>query len=820
MALLGLMLAVPAGAAAKVDFNREVQPIFAEHCYKCHGPDAKARKGNLRLDVRDGALRKNDPVLMPGAADKSELVQRICSEGPDRVMPPAKTKRRLSPQQIDVIRRWVNEGAVWGRHWAFEPPQRHPLPDVRDRSWPRNGIDHFILARLEREGLRPSPEAPREVLLRRVSLDLTGLPPTPEEVDLFLKDDSPATYERAVDRLLASPRYGEHMAWDWLDAARYADTNGFQADPLRTMWPWRDWVVRAFNANMPFDQFTIEQLAGDLLPGTATSQKVATGFNRNHMYNGEGGRIAEETRVENVMDRVETTATVWLGLTFTCARCHNHKFDPFTQREYYQLFAFFNNTSETGGGFGSGQVPPVLPLPTDEQQRQLHGLVEQLARLQQQMGAREKELLPGQVEWEHHAVAEKGLPANITAALKITADKRTPAQALEVRDAFLQRDARWADLRRQRDEAQKAKDEGEKSVPRVMIMDDLPKPRETFILVRGTYNKPAEKVTAGTPATLPPLPPGPVNRLTLARWLMSPNHPLTARVAVNRAWQTFFGTGLVKTTEDFGIQGEKPSHPDLLDWLARELDQSGWDIKALHRLLVTSATYRQSSRTTPEVLERDPENRLLAHGPRYRLPAYVLRDQALAVAGLLVEHQGGPSVKPYQPPGVWEEATFGFQRYQQDKGADLYRRSLYTFWKRIVAPTMFFDVATRQTCTVRLARTNTPLHALLLLNDVTYVEAARNLAQRLLTTSGPPGPRLDLAFRLATARKPTDAEAALLFRRLEQLRTHYSANPAEARKLLQMGESSRAPAIDEVEHAAWTGLSLLLLNLDETLTQH
>jgi hypothetical protein len=815
-----VVLAPGIAIAAPVDFSHEVQPILADFCYKCHGPDARARKADLRLDTSNVALRKHNPIIVAGNAANSDLVRRIRGDDPKHVMPPAKTNRRLTPQQVETIRRWIDEGAVWGKHWAFEAPRTPPLPQVRDRSWVRSAVDVFILARLEREGLRPSPEASKETLLRRVTLDLTGLPPTPEEMEAFLKDESPAAYEQAVNRLLASPRYGERMAWDWLDAARYADTNGFQGDPQRTMWPWRDWVVRAFNTNMPFDRFTVEQLAGDLLPSAGVSLKVATGFNRNHMHNGEGGRIAEETRVENVMDRTETTATVWLGLTFTCARCHNHKFDPFTQREYYQLFAFFNNTSENGGG-GGGQTPPNLALPSEEQQTKLHDLEARLRTAQQAIDAREKELHLGQVEWERHATSEKGLPANVVAALKVPAEKRSPAQAREVSDAFFQRDPRWAELRRQRDEAQKAKGEQEKSIPRVMVMDDLPKPRDSFILVRGTYNKPAEKVTIGTPAALPPLgTDGPVNRLALARWLVHPDHPLTARVAVNRAWQTFFGTGLVKTAEDFGIQGEKPSHPELLDWLAREFIRSGWDVKGLHRQVLTSATYRQSSRTTPELLERDPENRLLARAPRYRLPAYVLRDQVLAVSGLLVERQAGPSVKPYQPPGVWEEATFGFQRYEQGKGADLYRRSLYTFWKRIVAPTMFFDVATRQTCTVRLARTNTPLHALVTLNDITYVEAARNLAQRLLSQAASSEARLETAFRLTTARKPTTAESTLLLHRLAQLRMQYTADRPAAQKLLQIGESPRDTHIDEVDHAAWTGLCLLLLNLDETLTQH
>jgi hypothetical protein len=615
-------------------------------------------------------------------------------------------------------------------------------------------------------------------LIRRVTFDLTGLPPTPEEVDTFVNDRSPDAYAKVVDRLLASPRYGERMVWDWLDAARYADTNGYQGDGVRTMWPWRDWAVRAFNSDMPFNQFTTEQIAGDLLPNATREQRLATGFHRNHMLNGEGGRIAEESRIDYVVDRVDTTATVWMGLTLGCARCHDHKYDPFTQREYYSLFAYFNNLPESGAVDRGGNANPVLLLPTPEQEKRY-------AELDQTVKAAEAKLTALPQGSPERAAAEKAVEA-----------------------------------------AQKTRRGMEDSILNVMVMQEMPQPRETHILIRGAYDKPGEKVTYGTPATLNPLPAGaPPNRLALAKWLVDPANPLTARVTVNRLWAMVFGTGLVKTAEDFGVQGERPTHPELLDYLAVKFQTAspgglGWSQKALLRLLVTSETYKQSANAAPALVARDPENRLHARGPRFRLSSAMLRDQALAVSGLLVEKMGGPPVKGYQPEGIWEDATFGQIKYVQDHGEALYRRSLYSFWRRIVGPTNLFDAGARQQCTVRLARTNTPLHALTLLNDVTYVEASRAFAQRVLTSGGATDPeRLNHAFRLATARRPSVDEAQVLLARLQRLRAQYAGDEAAAKKLLSVGESKRDEQLPAAEHAAWTSLCSLILNLDEVVSK-
>ncbi|MCC7422701.1 MAG: PSD1 domain-containing protein [Planctomycetaceae bacterium] len=854
-AFLSLARTYASAAEPTVDFRRDVLPILSEYCYACHGPDAAARQADLRLDTKDGAFRKDGPVLIPGKSAESELVRRVASTNTDEVMPPLSSKKPLNAKQIETLKKWVDEGAIWGKHWAYEAPVRPALPKVSDAAWPRNGLDYFVLARLDKEGLKPSPEATREQLIRRVTLDLTGLPPTPEEIDTFLADSAPEAYERLVDRLLASPRYGERMAWEWLDAARYADTNGFQGDPTRTMWPWRDWVIRQLNENMPYDQFTIEQIAGDLLPNATREQILATGFNRNHMHNGEGGRIAEETRVENVFDRVETTATVWLGLTFTCCRCHDHKFDPLTQREYYEMAAYFNNTSENGVG-RAGATPPALDLTTPEQAAQLAELQPQVAPLEKQIADRETELRPKQAEWEK-SLAEKvdTLPENLRETFKTEPDKRPADQAKLLTEHYLKNDPARQELQAKLDKVKNQINGVNGSILRVMVMDTLKGGRETNILVRGAYDKKGEKVGIGTPKSLPPLPPdAPPNRLALARWLVDPANPLTARVTVNRIWQQFFGTGLVKTVEDFGVQGELPSHPELLDWLAEEVEGRGsrdeglvtakdpssditanpltsvprpstldprpsWDIKRLHRLLVTSATYRQSSKVTPALVEKDPENRLLARGARFRLPAFMIRDQALAAAGLLVERSGGPSVNPYQPPGIWEEATFGKQSYNQDHGDKLYRRSLYTFWKRIVGPTMFFDSATRQTCTVKQVRTNTPLHALATLNDITYVEAARALAQQAMLAAPTTPERIAYAFRRLTSRLPSEKEQQILTTRFDQLKARYAADQESALKLLKVGESPRNESLDPIDHAALTSLGTLMLNLDEVVSK-
>jgi hypothetical protein len=828
-------------ALAKLDFSRDVRPILSDNCFHCHGPDEAARQADLRLDVKEGLLGETAGLgpVVPGSLDDSELVRRITSDDEAERMPPKDSNRRLTPDQIAAIRRWVEEGAEWQPHWAFVAPARPPLPPVSNRDWPRSAIDAFILAKLDRERLAPSPEASRETLIRRVTLDLTGLPPTPAEVDAFLADDAPDAYEKLVDRLLASPRYGERMVWDWLDAARYADTNGYQGDPERTMWPWRDWAIAAMNANLPFDQFTVEQLAGDLLvPGDQKQSQaslspqslgrlIASGFHRNHMFNGEGGRIAEETRVENVMDRVETTGTIWLGATIGCCRCHDHKFDPFTQREYYRLFAFFNNTSEDGrasGGGRSGQIAPVVDVTTPEDNAKLAGFDERVKTLSQELDEFEAELFPHEKDkTPADSPKVEGLSGNLVIALRRKNAQRGSGSLDELIKNFQKDEPDYAQRLSQLKQVVDERDRFQRSLPRVMVMDELEKPRETFVLVRGTYNKPADKVTAGVPAVFPPLPPGDdadVDRLSLARWLVDPQHPLTARVTVNRHWQTFFGAGLVKTVEDFGTQGERPSHPELLDWLATEFVRTGWDVKRLHRLIVTSAAYRQSSRVTPELFERDPENRLLERGPRMRLPSWMLRDQALAASGLLVGKLGGEPVKPYQPEGIWAEATFGKKQYDQDHGESLYRRSVYTFWRRIVGPTMFFDTATRQVCTVKQVRTNTPLHALVTLNDVTYVEAARALAESVLTSDARnDAERIELVVRRLLARRPSVSESKILAARLDELRKQFAEDEESAKKLLSVGESPRNERLDAVDHAAYTALCTLLLNLDETLTK-
>ncbi len=834
---------VPAATAPKfADFNRDVLPILSENCFNCHGPDEKAREGKLRLDTKEGLLRTQKPIVIAGKAAQSELFKRLVTKNPDDVMPPSKSKKTLTPAQIETVRRWIDSGASYARHWAFTPPVRPAVPAIRNSQFAiRNPLDAFIADRLAREGLRPSPEAPRETLIRRVTLDLTGLPPTPAEVDAFLADKSPKDYEAVVDRLLASPRYGERMVWEWLDAARYADSNGYQGDGERTMWPWRDWAIRAFNENLPYDQFTIWQLAGDLLPDATRDQKLATGFVRNHMINGEGGRIAEENRIEYLFEQAETVGTVWLAATMNCTRCHDHKFDAYTMRDYYGLVAFFNQTPITGGG-GNPQTAPVLDFTTPEQAAKSKQLADEVKRVGELVDQLELTVFPrpeGKPSSDSSGV--KDYPAEPFAALKQKGAARNLTQLRGLAKFRADKEPReHAQLLNQLVKAMEARDDFNKSIPRVMVMEDMAKPRDTFMLVRGAYNKPTDKAVAAFPAALlsnanletQTSELSPTNRLDLARWLVSPGNPLTARVTVNRFWQQFFGTGLVKTAEDFGVQGEKPSHPELLDWLATEFVRTGWDVKQLVRLIVTSATYRQSSKDSPlasdirkrssteTLYQLDPANRLLARGPRFRLPSWMLRDQALAASGLLIEKLGGPPVKTYQPSGIWEDATFGNKKFVQDHGDALYRRSVYVFWRRIVGPTIFFDVATRQNCAVKTPRTNTPLHALATLNDITYVEAARVLAERVLQSgSATDAARLEHAFRLVTARKPANTEQQILLARLATLKQHYTADSEAALKLLSVGESKRDEKLAAPEDAAWTSLALLMLNLDETMTK-
>src|SRR5262245_25003862 len=1035
-------------AAVPIDFDREVRPILSDNCFACHGPDENQRKAKLRFDTKEGAFAKPG-VITPGDASKSRLYQRISSKDQDMVMPPASSGHKLTEKQIETIRRWIDEGARWNDHWAFVPPKRPEIPTVKNTAWVRNPIDSFILARLEREGLKPQPEADRTTLLRRVYLDLTGLPPTPAEVDAFLADRSPDAYEKVVDKLLASPHYGERMAMVWLDLARYADTHGYHIDSHRDMWPWRDWLIRAFNENKRFDQFTIEQLAGDLLPEAAQDQKIATGFNRNHMINFEGGAIPEEYLNEYVIDRVETTATTWLGLTMGCARCHSHKYDPISQKEFYQFYAFFNSVPEVGLDGRTGNAAPILTLPTDEQKAEQQRLTRSLQDLTDALS--DKNVAPLKQEWEktlsgrvavapvagitahyeldgglsdssghyrqgrtlngdptfgggmvnravsldgqtmlsfgdagafdagdqftfalwmrpgigkignfafqkiedektrrgYELIFEKthlidiqrwaapltlrlisqwpdnaivvrtkesfnnndwkhlaftydgsgraaglkvflnGKPAEIEvvrdalngliktgaeliiggkqtgrayngglddmrlysrvlggreiedlavnypvrAILSGVGGKRTKEEEDRLREYFLTEVAP-EEMRRQYAElkdVRKRKQAVDKTILNTMVMMELGKPRDTFILARGDYRNKTEKVSPGVPAILPPLPvkfmEG-LNRLTLAKWLVDPNHPLTSRVAVNRFWQMYFGHGIVKTVEDFGVQGEPPVHPELLDWLSTAFISTGWDVKAMQKLILTSATYRQSSRVTPELHEKDPENRLLARGPRHRLSAETIRDNALAVSGLLNDEIGGRSVLPYQPPGLWEEMAFGdgfsMQEYVQSRGRDLYRRSMYTFWKRTVPPATMatFDSPDREKCVARRAVTNTPLQALIILNDPTYVEAARAMAQRTLREGGKnAGSRIVYIFRLALARKPSRREARVLLDLLSQQLVNYRKDKKAATDLLRVGESAADDKIDQAELAAWTMLASAILNLDETITK-
>ncbi len=978
--LSAVLCVAPLSVAQAVSFQSEVLPILSDRCFPCHGPDAKVRQAGLRLDTQESALRAHDPVIVPGRSDASALMGRIAATAPGQRMPPPESNLALTAQEVETLRRWIDQGAPWGRHWAFVEPRAPDPPAVADGVWGRNPIDRFVLARLEREGMRPAQQASRGELLRRVTLDLTGVPPTLQELDAFLADESTGAYERVVDRLLASPRYGERMAWEWLDAARYADTDGFQADPTRTMWPWRDWLIRSLNDNLPFDRFTREALAGDLIPDASPEQVVASGFNRNHMYNGEGGRIAEETRVENVFDRTETTSTVWLGLTMTCARCHDHKYDPISQEEYYGLSAFFNQTSESGAG-GSGRAPPTVRYQSPEQRAGIARIDQDMAALQARMVAPDPRLDAGQGRWE--AETADRLRRSGAALEAVTLD---PWQALgplappggDIREAFAHafgpergvdlsreydggkrtwREApQWTDgkphalddapgatylyrvvrapsarevevslgsddtiqlwlngesllaknvnrgvlpdqervrltlaegrnelllkivntggrggfyfkkldetvegmsevvvrallrSKEDRDDEQRRvlmahyreeaspdwrvsaraleklraerKAAGD-AVATVMIMDSLPgkRRRRTRVLDRGAYDRPLREVSEGTPAFLPPMDDGAaMDRMGLARWLTTKDNPLTARVTVNRHWQTFFGRGLVATTENFGQQGALPSHPGLLDWLAVTFVDGGWDVKALHRLMVTSATYRQSSRVPRAAYEEDPDNVRLARGPRHRLPSWMIRDQALALSGLLVEKLGGPSVRPYQPAGVWAEATFGKIRYRADRGDDLYRRSLYVFWRRIVGPTVFFDTSKRQACVVKQTRTNSPLHALTTLNETAYVEAARAYAAVLMTSGdGALEERVAVAFRMATCRTPAPEESTVLVNRWRDAHARFSAAPAEADRFLGVGAAPRDEGLDAVDHAAWTVICSMILNLDEVL---
>ncbi|QOV92236.1 PSD1 and planctomycete cytochrome C domain-containing protein [Humisphaera borealis] len=1015
----------------RVQFNRDIRPILSENCFACHGFDQKKRKADLRLDTRAGLTHKIDagvPVVA-GKPAESLVYQRVMTADAEEIMPPPASKKTLTERQKSLLKKWIEQGAAWEDHWSFVPVARPAVPQAGDGNWVRNPIDAFVLERLKKEGLAPSPEADKTTLIRRLTLDLTGLPPTTKDVDDFLADNAPDAYEKVVDRLLSSVRYGERMAMDWLDAARYADTHGYHIDAGRDMTRWREWVINAFHTNKPYDQFTVEQLAGDLLPNATLEQKVASGFNRNHMVNFEGGAIAEEYRTAYVLDRVNTTGTVFLGLSVACTQCHDHKYDPITQKEYYQLYAFFNTIDERGLDGSKGNAAPMVSAPTAEQQKALEALSARVAAAERKLAGPLADADAAQAEWEaslpaesktkltwtaadavdmksagratltqqadksilatdrnpaketytvtlaipaglkkvtgvrlealpdkslaaggpgrspngnmvmtdftvgvsrgekaspapvkiakavasfaqdtfpidnaidanptsgwaiypevgkaHEAVFELAepvgsaladaanaprpqlviklafnttfgqhqlgkfrlsltdapsptkagnTPANVAAILASPSEKRSEPQRNALRDYF--RQSVWAGGKAvvaEIAEAKKARDELVASVPTSMVMQEMANPRDTFILMRGEYDKPGEKVTPGLPAFLPPLPKDqPMNRLGFARWLIDRQHPLTSRVTVNRYWQMVFGVGLVKTSEDFGSQGELPSHPELLDWLAAEFIETGWDVRRLMRTYVTSSTYRQRSAVTPELHGRDPENRLLARGSRYRLQAEVIRDQALAASGLLNGKVGGQSVSPYQPAGLWEElmsrgdgAKWSAQVYVQSKGEDLYRRTMYTFWKRTSPPPTLstFDAPDRETCTVRRGRTNTPLQALILMNDPTYVEASRKLAERLM--SEPPATasdadRITFAFRQVLGRSPKDAEAAVLKSVIDKQRAKFAADLPAAAKLLSVGESGRNEKLNPADLAAWATMCSVILNLDEAVTR-
>jgi hypothetical protein len=996
-------------AAEPIRFNRDVRPILSDRCWGCHGPDAKTKNIPLRLDSETAIkadLGKGRRAVVPGEPETSQIIARILTDKKGLRMPPIHTGFVVKEQELETLKQWIREGAPWEAHWSYIKPMKSALPAVRQSGWAKTPIDHFLLARLEKAGLTPSRRASAEQLLRRVSLDLTGLPAPQALEQQFLANPSPAEWEKLVDALLASPRYGERMAAPWLDAARYADTNGYQYDGPRTMWRWRDWVLESFNRNQPWNDFIIDQLAGDMLPQAKRAQIIATGFNRNHRINAEGGIIPEEYIVEYAADRVETTSSVFLGITLGCARCHNHKYDPLTQKDFYRMYAYFDNIPEYGIGMKYGNSRPMLAAPLPEEEAKWQALQQQQQQQQQELAKLEQKHDGAWKKWqrangakaaeawtptrgrEHYFAFEdqsgKGVrgnainldgtaihdtkqnsrfdimdqftlslwvkPTNVNGAifgqgtdnpqsrrwllrldegrvrfdlitafgedmLEAVSEVKLPpgewshvsifwdtakeggdslhfwlngqeiprrllrdqvsrpfrnnagsfpqtmaigrglgktqrfagmvdevmlhlrrlsieehkalagdvniAARLAWRDAAAPEQLRnvWRQLQQREQELASM----EMNFPTVMVMRERPVKGRTHLLLRGAYDKPGEEVSPGVPESL--LPQGgeqPMDRLGLARWIASRDNPLTARVTVNRFWQMIFGTGLVKTSEDFGAQGEWPSHPELLDWLAVDFMEHNWDVKRLLKMIVMSEAYLQTSETTPELLQKDRDNRLVSRGPRFRMSAGMVRDVALAHSGLLVEKQGGPSVKPYQPAGLWKELTMQGLDYDQDHGPALWRRSIYTYWKRTVAPPMLanFDAAGRESCVVRESRTNTPLQALNLMNDVTFLEAARLLGQRVLQDGGTTDEeKLRFAFRTATARLPRESEMKLLRSSLQYHRDYFRQQPEAAARYLKVGEKPGAAGISPTDLAPWMSLASLLLNMDEAVTR-
>lgn len=825
----------PLVAQQKISFNRDIRPILSENCFFCHGQDAQKREADLRLDIESAAIDAG--AIDPGDPEGSGLIDRVFSEDESLQMPPKDSNRHLTQEQKQILLEWIKQGGKYQTHWAFQKLARPVPPKVKNESWIRNPIDRFVLAKLEDIGLSHSPEADRPTLIKRLSIDLVGIPPTPNEVQQFVQDKDPKAYENLVDRLLASPHYGERQALPWLDAARYSDSNGFQQDGDTWQWMWRDWLVKALNEDMPFDEMTKWMLAGDLLPAATTEQKIASGFNRNHMLNGEGGAIAEEQRFVNLFDRVDTTSKTWLGLTMSCAQCHDHKYDPITQEDYYRFLDAFNRVPESGRPETLSPrirvAKPYLTLPTQKN-------IKTIAEFEKQISELEKKYQPQMdkkfSQWKTAFLnktdveKEKDVPKPLLTILKTDPSTRNEKQkkrlGIELKKHFdkkfrpsLQKQIpEWKTLNRLRTKLRYYKGD---QIPRPMIMSDA-KPRKTHILSRGEYLDKGKQVSFSTPAFLNPISPkSPKNRLGLVQWIIAKQNTLTSRVQVNRMWQSFFGCGIVKTVEDMGTQSQYPVHKDLLDWLAVEFQESGWKVKRMHRLIVTSATYRQSSRISKESLAKDPENRLYGRASRFRMPSMILRDWALSSAGILNEKIGGPPVYPYLPKNVWETLAITKERdfsYPLSTLKDLHRRSLYTFWRRTVKPANMFDSSNRQSCRVRQSTTSTPLHALTTLNDPTWVEASRVLAEKCITNHTEIDLQIQMAFQKVLCRVPSQVEQKILKEAYQAQLEHFS-NPENANALLNVGSLPIAKGIDRSKLAALSAVCLAILNLDEALTR-
>ena len=828
LALAALFSSCLCAVERPLEFNRDIRPILSNYCFACHGPDQKQLQADLRLDLEESALldRGGYAVVVPGDALKSELVRRITATDSDERMPPARFGKSLAPQHIEQLRRWVDEGATWQPHWSLVAPVRREPPPTT-ATWVKNPIDAFILDGVERSGLEPSPRADPRTLLRRLSFDLTGLPPD-VGVDAASVVDS-AGYAAGVERMLASQHFGERLAGYWLDLVRYADTNGIHGDNHREIAPYRDYVINSFNANKPFDRFTVEQLAGDLLPGATEEQRIASGYNRLLMTTREGGAQPKEYRAKYAADRVRNASSVWLGATLGCAECHDHKFDPYSTREFYQFAAFFSDIEETA----VGRQQPTL-FPDKAQAAHLAAFDEQISRLQAIVEASTPELEAAQRGWEEQTLEQLAnadeaqrpkLPKDVLAVLAKASTDRTDPEGTIVRAHYRSIAPLLEGTRKQLEEARKDKAELERVVPKTLISLRMPEPRVTRVLPRGNWlDDGGEIVAPGVPSALPALAvEGRANRLDLARWLVRPDHPMVARVFVNRLWKLVFGHGIVTSLDDFGAQGSWPTHAELLDWLALEFIDSGWNVKHMLRLMVTSSTYQQASAAGAELQERDPFNWLYARQSRFRLEAEMVRDNALAVSGLLTRTVGGPSAKPYQPAGYWAHLNFPKRQYQHDTGANLYRRGLYTYWCRtFLHPSLLaFDAPTREECAVERPRSNTPQQALVLLNDPVYVEAARALATALLREGGEGVPeRVRFVYRRVLQRDPTPVEVELLATLHAEHLEQYQNAPAEADLLLGVGALEAAEDLPSEELAAWISVARVLLNLHETITRN